>query len=123
MSRHDISDEKWAVIRPMLAKASAETRGRKRKDDRLMFNGILWILKTGAPWRDLHPEFGPWKTVHKRFLQWAKLEIWDDIFTMLSVNADPEVIIVDASFVKLHQHGSGAKGGTLNKTSGAAKAD
>ena len=108
MSRHDISDKKWAIIRPMLAKVSTETRGRKRKDDQLMFNGILWILKTGAPWRDLHPEFGLWKTVHKRFLQWAKLEIWDDILKMLSVNADSEIIIIDASCVKLHQHGCGA---------------
>jgi transposase len=116
MSRHDISDEKWAIIKPKLAKVSAETRGRKRKDDRLMFNGILWILKTGAPWRDLHPEFGPWKTVHKRFLLWAKLAVWDDILKMLSVNADPEVIMIDASFVKPHQHGFGAKGGTLNRT-------
>ncbi|ATD81448.1 MULTISPECIES: transposase [Desulfovibrio] len=63
MSRHDISDEKWAIIRPMLAKTGTETRGRKRKDDRLIFNAILWIMKTGAPWRDLHPEFGPWNTV------------------------------------------------------------
>ena len=46
MSRHDISDEKWAVIGPMLEKKKTEARGRKRKDDRLMFNGILWILKT-----------------------------------------------------------------------------
>ena len=66
MSRHDISDEKWAVIGPLLEKKKTETRGRKRKDDRLMFNGILWILKTGAPWRDLPAEFGPWNTVHKR---------------------------------------------------------
>ncbi len=48
MSRHDISNEKWAIIGPLLAKDSTETRGRKRKDDRLMFNGILWILKTGG---------------------------------------------------------------------------
>ena len=48
MSRHDISDEKWAIIGPMLAKADTETRGRKRKDDRLIFNAILWIMKTGA---------------------------------------------------------------------------
>lgn len=82
MSRHDISDEKWAIIGPMLAKSSTETRGRKRKDDRLMFNAILWIMKTGAPWRDLHPEFGPWNTVHKRFLEWARLEVWDDILHM-----------------------------------------
>ena len=77
MSRPDISDEKRAIIGPMLAKPSTETRGRKRKDDRLMFNAILWIMKTGAPWRDLHPEFGPWNTVHKRFLEWAKLNVND----------------------------------------------
>ena len=80
-----------------------------------MFNGILWTLKTGAPWRDLPHEFGPWKTVHKRFLQWAKLEIWEDILKKLSIAADTEVIIVDASCVKLHQHGSGAKGGISSK--------
>ena len=123
MSRHDISDERWAIIGPMLAKTSKETRGRKRKDDRLMFNAILWIMKTGAPWRDLPPEFGPWKTVHKRFLEWARLEIWDGILCMLSLQADPEVIIIDATFIKLHQHGSGAKGGTLNRMSGAARED
>ena len=99
MSRHDISDEKWAIIGPMLAKISTETRGRKRKDDRLMFNVILWLMKAGAPWRDLPPEFGPWKTAHKRFLEWAKLEVWDNILRMLSINADPEAIIIDATFI------------------------
>ncbi|WP_374044327.1 transposase [uncultured Bilophila sp.] len=69
MSRHDITDEKWAIIGSVLAKASTENRGRKREDDHLMFNAILWIMKTGAPWRDLHPESAPWKTVHKRFLK------------------------------------------------------
>lgn len=123
MSRHDISDEKWTIISPLLSDNRTETRGRKRKDDRLMFNGILWILKTGAPWRDLPPEFGSWKTVHKRFLIWAKLEVWDDILKKLSINADPEYIIIDATFIKLHQHGSGAKGGTLISTSDEAKVD
>ena len=70
MSRHDISDEKWAIIEPLLAKNSTETRGRKRKDDRLMFNSILWCSVAGFT-----SEFGPWKTVHKRFLQWTKFEI------------------------------------------------
>ena len=73
--------------------------------------------------RDLHPEFGPWKTVHKRFLQWAKLEVWDDILRMLSINADPEAIIIDATFIRLHQHATGAKGGTSISRSVAVKAD
>lgn len=123
MARHTVSDEKWDIIGFMLAKNCPETRGRKRKCDRLMFNGILWILKTGVPWRDIHPDFGPWNTVYKRFLQWAKLEVWDDIFAILSTNADTESLIIDASFVKVHQHGTGAKGGTLNKKLGVAKVD
>ena len=59
MSRHDISDEKWKIIEPILSLQRKDPRGRKSKDNRLMFNGILWIMKTGAPWRDLPKEFGP----------------------------------------------------------------
>ena len=132
MSRHDISDEKWAVIGPMLEKKKTETRGRKRKDDRLMFNGILWILKTGAPWRDLPAEFGPWNTVHKRFLEWTvhkrflewtRLEVWDDILRMLSIKADRDALIIDATFVRVHQHATGAKGGTSDRKSDVQEAD
>lgn len=90
------------IIAPMLAKNNSEARGRNRKDDRLMFNGILWILKTSTPWWDLPSEFGSLKTVHKCFLQWTKLEIWDDILKILSINADREAIIIDATFIKLH---------------------
>ena len=114
MSRHDISDEKWQIIAPFLAKRRKDRRGRKAKDDRLMFNGALWILNTGAPWRDLPLEFGPWQTVYKRFRQWADCGIWDEVLDVLSQDADPEAIMIDASFVKLHQHGTGAKGGTSN---------
>lgn len=73
MSRHDLSDENWAAIAPMLEK-KAETRGRKRKDDRLMVNGILWPLKTVATRKELPAGSGPRNTVHKRFLEWTKRE-------------------------------------------------
>ena len=115
MSRHDISDEKWEIIAPLLARKPKDPRGRPPKDDRLLFNATLWILKTGAPWRDLPKEFGPWQTAYKRFAKWAKLAVWDDILLEFSKDADPEAILIDASYVKLHQHGSGAKGGTSNK--------
>ena len=114
MSRHDISDEKWEIIAPFWVRQSKDPRGRPPMDNRMMFIAILWILITGAPWRDLPKEFGPWQTAYKRFAMWAKLAIWDDILKMLSKDADPEAILIDASYVKLHQHGSGAKGGTLN---------
>lgn len=80
-------------------------------------------MKTGAPWQDLHLEFGPWKTAHKRFLKWVQFEVWDDILRMLSINADPEAIIIDAAFNKLHQRGTGAKGGGSIRRSAAAKVD
>lgn len=114
MSRHDIANEKWQIISPFLAKRRKDPRGRKAKDDRLMLNGVLWIMKTGSPWRDLPLEYGAWQTVYKRFRQWAKCGIWDEIFHELSKDADPEAIMIDASYVKLHQHGTGAKGGTSN---------
>jgi transposase len=85
------------------------TRGRKRKDDRVMFNAILWIMKTGTPWRDLHPVFCPWNTVYKRLLECTKLEVWDEILRMLSINADYEIIIIDTIFIKMHQHCVDAK--------------
>lgn len=123
MSRHDITDEKWNVVGPMLSLRRKDRRGRKAKDDRLLLNGLLWIMKTGAPWRDLPLEFGPWQTAYKRFAQWAKLSVWENILAELAKDADPEAILVDSSYVKLHQHGSGAKGGTLPRQSAGAKVD
>ena len=87
----------------------------------MILNGVLWILKTGAPWRDLLPEFGPWQTVYSRFQQWAKQGVWDEVLQELIKDADFEAIMIDGSFVKLHQHGSGAKGGTSASKSGEAK--
>ena len=123
MNGHAISDEKWAIIGPLLVRRRKDPRGRKSKDDRQMFDAVLWIMKTGAPWRDLPPELGAWQTAYKRFSQWAKLGIWEEVLLELSKDADLEAAMIDGSFVKLHQHGSGAKGGTSNRKSGEAKED
>ena len=109
MNRHAISDEKWVHIEPILSSQKKETRGRKPKDNRLMFNGILWILKTGAPWRDLPKEFGPWQTVYKRFAKWTTITAWKDLFDGLVKDVDKESSMIDGSYVKLHQHGCGAQ--------------
>lgn len=61
--------------------------------------------------RDLPKGFGPWQTAYKRFDRWAKLAVQDNILGHFSKDADPEAMLIDASDVKLHQHGSGAKGG------------
>ena len=80
-------------------------------------------MKTGSPWRDLPPEFGAWQTVYKRFWQWANSGIWDEVLAKLSKDADPEAIMIDGSFVKLHQHVTGAKRGTSIRKLDAVKAD
>jgi transposase len=121
MNRHAISDEKWEYIEPILSSPKKETRGRKPKDNRLMFNGILWILKTGAPWRDLPKEFGPWQTVYKRFSKWTTTEAWKALFKKLTQDIDTESIMIDGSYVKLHQHGCGAQGGQYLQAIGRSK--
>ncbi|MCP3944071.1 MAG: IS5 family transposase [Desulfobacteraceae bacterium] len=121
MNRHTISDEKWEHIKPILSSPKKDTRGRKPKDNRPMFNGILWILKTGAPWRDLPKTFGPWQTVYKRFAKWTTLAAWTDLFDKLVKDVDTESSMIDGSYVKLHQHGCGAQGGQYSQAIGRSK--
>jgi transposase len=121
MSRHDIPNEKWEILAPLLAKPRNDPRGRSAKDDRLMLNCVLWIMKTGAPWRDLPPEFGPWSTVYTRYAQWTKQGNRDEPLKELSADADGESIMIDASFVKLHQHGAGVINGQFNQEIGRSK--
>ena len=67
--RYEVTDEQWRIIEPHLGNKEKRT-GRPQADNRKLFNGVLWILRTGAPWRDLPEYYGPWQTVYKRFAQW-----------------------------------------------------
>lgn len=112
MSRHNISDDLWQRLEPMICPPRTKFRGRPPKDARLMLNGILWILHSGVPWRDLPEEFGPWQTVYKRFNRWANSSLWQDILSILASEADLESICMDGSYVRVHQRATGGKGGT-----------
>ncbi len=79
--RFDLSDEEWAVIEPLLPKGG---RGPKRMDDRRVLNGIFYILRTGAPWRDLPERYGPRTTIYNRYARWARRGIWKAIFDGLA---------------------------------------
>jgi transposase len=83
--------------------------GVTAKDNRIFINGVLWIFKTGAPWRDLPERYGHWKNVHRRFSRWSKSGIFSRIFQILSDDADMEFLLMDGSIVKAHQHAAGAK--------------
>ena len=93
--------------------------GHPAKDHRLVLNGILWVLRTGAPWRDAPPAYGPWQTLATRFYRWVKAGLWDRILAELQRQGDAEGELdwdlhhVDGSVIRAHQHAAGAqKGGS-----------
>ena len=110
--RHELTDEQWQVIEPLLPPSG--TKGRPRVDDRRVINGMLFKAKTGVAWRDLPERYGPWKTIYTRFWRWSR----DGTLTTLVARArviaeaidelDREVS-VDSSIVRAHQHAAGAR--------------
>ena len=81
--RHDISDRAWEKIRPYTI-GEKGTRGGNARDTRQFINGVFWILRTGAPWRDLPETYGNWKNVHRRFCRWRDKGIWEKILEALA---------------------------------------
>ena len=74
-----------------------------------MVNAMLWVLRTGAPWRDLPERFGPWQSVYTRFARWQKRGIWKRIFEALVRDQDAETFMIDATIVRAHQDAGGAQ--------------
>lgn len=116
--RHELTDEQWERLQPLLPPQKPPNRGRPGKDQRTIINGILWIDKTGAPWRDLPERFGPWQSVASRFYRWRQQGVWDKILAQLQQESDAEgevvwtLHFVDSSVIRAHQHAAGAKRGT-----------
>lgn len=110
MPRFCLTDAQWAKMSPnCLGKPTAP--GRSGRDNRMFLEGVLWIARTGSPWRDLPPEFGKWNTVFRRYRDWVKADVFKKIFDAVSDDPDMEYAMVDATIVKVHRHGQGAKGG------------
>ena len=87
-----------------------------------MLNAMVWLARSGVPWRDLPERYGPWETVYSRFRKWIEDGILDNIFLILSLEAELEELSIDASIVQAHQHSAGAKKGGLPVRSGTAAA-
>jgi transposase len=110
--RHELTDEQWQVIEPLLPVSGA--KGRPRVDDRRVINGMLVKAKTGVAWRDLPERYGPWKTAHERLRKWTADGTWDRILTEVVIKDDAVgavewTISVDSSSVRAHQHAAGAR--------------
>ncbi len=125
--RHELTDAEWERLVPLLPPQRPAT-GRPAKDHRAVLNGILWVLRTGAPWRDLPERYGPWQTVYSRFRRWRQAGVWGRILAALQAEAahdgalDDTVAMIDSTSVRAHHQAAGAKKGAAPATSAGAGA-
>ncbi|WP_394368086.1 IS5 family transposase [Rufibacter sediminis] len=110
MRRYEITDRQWELISPLLPGKSGDV-GRTALDNRLFLNAVLWVARSGAPWRDLPGRFGPWNSVYVRFRRWAVKGVWQGVFDALQ-DPDLDWLMVDSTVVRAHQHAAGQKKAT-----------
>jgi transposase len=122
ISRYELSDTQWERIAPLLP-GKASDPGRTGADNRLFVNGVLWVLRSGAHWRDLPDRYGKWKTLHKRFTRWAKAGVWERVFASLIKDRNNQYLMLDSTLVRAHQQAATGKGGPATRLWGAPEAD
>lgn len=108
MPRLMLRDDQWKRIEPLLP-GKATDCGVTAKDNRLFVEAVLWIARTGAPWRDLPDTFGRWHTVYMRYNRWSKKGVWQQVVDTLADDPDLEQLMIDGSIVRVHQHGAAKK--------------
>lgn len=129
MGRYDLTDEEWAVLVPLLPPERSGRRGKPYRSHRDVLNGIFWILRSGAAWRDLPERYGPWTTVYDRFRRWRDSGLFDRMLNRLEALArqaeriDFEFSAVDGATVRAHKSAAGAqKKGSLPRKAAKNKA-
>ena len=122
MARLILRDDQWERLAPLLP-GKATDCGVTAKDNRVFIEAVLWIGRTGAPWRDLPTELGNWHTTYTRFSRWVKKGVWDGVFEALSTDRDLEEVMLDSTAVRAHQHAAGAKKNTAHRLWAALEAD
>lgn len=120
MDRDVLTDAQWARIEPHCLGKRTDP-GRSGRHNRLFMEAVLWIARTGSPWRDLPERFGNWSTAFRRFRDWREADVFQGIFHALPDEPDLEHAMVEATIVKIHRHGQGAKRGTQSQAIGRSK--
>ena len=118
MDRHGLSAEQWEKVEAFLP-GKVGDRGRSGVDNRRFVEAVLWIANTGAAWRDLPTSFGNWNSNFRRFRRWAIKGVFDVLFERLSGDPDFEYAMIDGTIVRVHQQGTGARGGLIVRRSDA----
>lgn len=108
MGRNILSKRQFQRIAPLLPSEAGHNGRPYVQSHHKTLEGILWIARTGAPWRDLPARFGKWGTVYQRFRRWVRAGVFDNVFANLMADLNLGVIMVDGTFVKVHQHATGA---------------
>ena len=119
--RKQLRDEQWKRIEGLLP-AKASDPGRSGEDNRLFVEAVLWIARTGSPWRDLPAEFGRWNSAYQRFARWSRAGVWHRIFAALADERGFREVFIDSTIVRAHQHAAGAPKKTARKRSAAREA-
>ena len=118
MIRTVLSDTQWDRIKGLVPGKESD-RGVTGRNNRLFVESVLWVARTGAPWRDLPAEVGAWNSTFRRFSRWSKAGVWESLFKALADDPDFEYVMLDSTIVRAHQHAAGAKGGLRIRPSGA----
>ncbi len=111
MRRFELTNAEWERIEPLLPPQSTGRKGRPPKDNRLMLNGMLWMDRSGAQWRELPERYGPWQSVYARFRKWEAEGILERAYKALSSDFDSENLSLDSTCSKVHQSANGGKKG------------
>jgi transposase len=106
--RYELTDGEWSIIEPLLPN---KPRGVPRVDDRRVLNGILWRFRTGSPWAEIPERYGASTTCYNRFVRWRKAGVWDRLLAAVSTAFESEIVMIDSTCVRVHQHGATGKKG------------
>jgi transposase len=120
--RKMLRNDQWERIEHLLP-GKVSDRGVTARDNRLFVEAVLWIARTGSPWRDLPPQFGNWHNVYTRFSRWGKSGVWQRVVQAVSTDADLQALMVDSTIVRAHQHAAGAQKKKARKRSVDPAAD
>ena len=119
--RHDISDRVWSIIEPCLPGKKGKV-GRPAENNRTFINAVLWVLPKRVPVAGFAPDYGNWNNVHRRFCRWRDKGVWESLLQQAIDEPDLEWLMIDASHIKVHPHGTGAVGGNqdIGRTKGGS---